>query len=207
MKKVFTIFAIFTIILGTYAQDIQSNTAGFSLSIHGSYARWNSESFFLGSLDEEEPNGFGINIKGAYGITQNIEVFIAYTSRTFKLQEDWDSYRNQTFDIGGRYNFGATLRRFRPFAEVALTTNSFTIDPITFDSINLFKLEVNGLGGTIGGGAHYFFTPALSATLNARASFGNFSEILLSGDEVTGLDEDVGFELYIVQIGMSYFFQ
>ncbi len=210
MKKLFTFTFTLLIVQSIIAQDIQSNAEGFSLNINASAATWNSGSFFLGSLDEEEPLGVGINLKAGYGITQNIEVFISYAFRTFSFNDDFDTYSNQTVDIGGRYNFGATLRKFRPFAEASLTINSFTMDPIVFDTNNFFdtfKLEVSGLGGTIGGGFHYFFVRNLSGTLNAKAVFGTFDEVTLSGEEVTGLEEDLDYTLYIFQLGLTYFFE
>jgi len=209
MKKLLTL--TFTMIFGLIytlpAQDIRSNTAGFSLNINGSFAYWTSESFFLGTLDDLEPLGVGANARLAYGINQNFELFAGYTVRTFQLKEEWDTYRNRVVDLGARYNFGATLRRFRPFAEAAFTFNGLTIDPITFDNVTLFKLEVDGIGGTVGGGAHFFFTPSLSATLNVKATWGNFNEILLSGDDIGEMDENLDFELYTGQLGLTYFFQ
>ena len=188
------------------AQDIKSNTKGFSLSLSGSIASWDSQSLFLGDLSETEPSGLGIYARVAYGINQNIEVFLAYSALGYKQEFDWDSFNSSTLFVGGRYNFGATLRRFRPFLEGALAINNMTVDPITFDSVNIFKLEVSGVGGTFGGGVHFFIIPALSVSAHGNYSFGNFNTISLSGEELTGLDENVDFGLLTINLGVTYFF-
>jgi len=192
----------------SYGQDIVSNAAGFSLNLNPSYASWRSESVFLGSLDDLEPTGLGVYAKVGYGITQQIEVFLGYGVEGFKRKEDWDTYRNSTFDIGARFNFGATLKAFRPFLEAALSRNDLTIDPIVFDNgTELFNLNVKGFSFTAGAGLHYFVQRNLSITAMAKASFGSFDEVYLSGEEIVGFDETLDLELYRIHLGMTYFFE
>lgn len=188
-------------------QDIRSSAQGFSINLDFAYGSWNSESQFLGDLDDVEPSGFGFGAKAAYGINQNIELFIAIRQVGFKQEFDWDAYKVNSVDIGGRYNFGATLRRFRPFLEAALSFHNLVIDPITFDGSSVFKLESSGAGLTIGGGFHIFILPNLSANANGKLTFGNFSSTSLSGTEVDNLEESLDFAMTTIQLGLTYFFQ
>ena len=191
-----------------WTQEIQSNTEGFSASISPSYASWNSESQFLGSLDDIEPTGLGIYARVAYGFTQNIEAFLGYGVEGFKRKEDWDTYRSGTFDLGARFNFGATLRKVRPFAEVAVSFHDMAIDPIVFEgSTELFNLDLNGVSFTGGLGLHFFVLPNLSITAVGKGSFGSFDSAFLSGVEIVDLEETLDLEMYRVQLGMSYFFE
>lgn len=191
-----------------WAQDIQSNTEGFSASISPSYASWNSESQFLGSLDDVEPTGLGIYARVAYGFTQNIEVFAGYGVEGFNRKEDWDTYRSGTFDLGARFNFGATLRKVRPFAEAAISFHDMSIDPIIFEgSAELFNLDLNGVSFTGGLGLHFFVLPNLSITAVGKGSFGSFDSVFLSGVEIEALEETLDLEMFRVQLGMSYFFE
>ncbi len=188
-------------------QDIRSTAQGFSINLDFAYGSWNSESQFLGDLDDLEPSGLGFGAKVAYGIDQNIEVFLAIRQIGFKQEFDWDAYKVNNVDIGGRYNFGATLRRFRPFLEAALSFHSLVIDPITFDGTTVFKLESSGAGLTLGGGCHIFILPNLSANANGKLTFGNFSSTSLSGTEVDNIQESLDFAMTTIQLGLTYFFQ
>lgn len=190
----------------TNGQDIKSNTKGFSLNLSGVYGSWNSESTFFGDLDDVEPTGFGISFKAAYGINQNIEILAAISSAGFSREFEWNAYQLTTFNFGGRYNFGATLRRFRPFVEVSVSGNSLIIDPITFDGINLYELTSSGVGLSLGGGLHIFLTQNLSINANGKIGFGNFSATALSGSEVNNLEEKLDFTITTVHIGLNYFF-
>jgi len=188
-------------------QDIRSTAQGFSINLDFAYGSWNSESQFLGDLDDLEPSGLGFGAKLAYGIDQNIEVFLAIRQIGFKQEFDWDAYKVNNVDIGGRYNFGATLRRFRPFLEAALSFHSLVIDPITFDGTTVFKLESSGAGLTLGGGCHIYILPNLSANANGKLTFGNFSSTSLSGTEVDNIQESLDFAMTTIQLGLTYFFQ
>ncbi|MEM9934272.1 MAG: outer membrane beta-barrel protein, partial [Bacteroidota bacterium] len=148
----------------TYAQDIVSSTQGFFLNLNGQFTSWSSESLYFGEIDDVSDGGIGISIRAGYGITQNIEVFAEYGVAGISSDFSFDTYRISNFHIGGRYNFGATLRAVRPFVEASLSNQNLTIDPITFDQITFFESESSGWGGAIGGGVHYFFIPNLSAS-------------------------------------------
>lgn len=189
------------------AQDIRSSAQGFSINLDFAYGSWNSESQFLGDLDDLEPSGLGFGAKLAYGIDQNLEVFLAIRQLGFTQEFDWDAYKVNNVDIGGRYNFGATLRRFRPFLEAALSFHSLVIDPITFDGTTVFKLESSGAGLTIGGGCHIFILPNLSANANGKLTFGNFTSTSLSGTEIDNIEESLDFAMTTIQLGLTYFFQ
>ncbi|MDW3652236.1 MAG: outer membrane beta-barrel protein [Bacteroidia bacterium] len=206
LKYISSLFVLLLFLGKVSAQDIRSNTKGFSLNLNGVYGSWNSESVFFGELDDLEPAGYGIGLKAAYGINQNIELMLAFSSLGFRQEFDWDSYFLGNLEIGGRYNFGATLRRVRPFLEVALSVHALNIDPITFDGINVFRLESSGVGFSAGGGLHFFFTENLSINANGKIAFGNFSTASLSGTEVNNLDEKLDFTITSLHIGLTYFF-
>ena len=207
-KSVFFILFTGIFLINGHSQGIQSNTEGFSASLSPSYASWSSESQFLGSLDDLEPTGLGIYAKVAYGFTQSIEAFLGYGVESFNRKEDWDTYRSSTLDVGARFNFGATLRKVRPFAELALSIHDVAIDPIVFEgSTELFNLDLSGFSGTVGLGVHYFMLPNLSVSVTGKGSFGSFDSVFLSGVEVLDLEESLDLEMIRIQLGVSYFFE
>ena len=189
------------------AQDIKSSTKGFSVNLSLVYGSWNSESNFLGNLDELEPAGIGYSLKAAYGINQNVEILLSYDQMAFDREFDWDTYQLSSIDLGARYNFGATLRWFRPFLEGAISFNNLQIDPITFDGNTLFELKSSGAGVTVGGGFHIFIIPNLSFNADGRFGFGNFSSTSLSGTDVGDLGETLDFTTLRLHFGLTYFFE
>ncbi|MEZ5044548.1 MAG: outer membrane beta-barrel protein [Saprospiraceae bacterium] len=209
--KTISYFLSFAILMSLgqqlFSQDIKSSTKGFSLNLNYAYGSWNSESLFLGDLDDLEPAGTGYSVKAGYGINQNIEVLIAYSQLGFRKEFDWDSYQLSNFELGGRYNFGATLRWFRPFLGATIAFNNLLIDPITFDGSSVFELESKGVGATIGGGFHIFIIPNLSFNANGNLGFGNFNATSLSGTDVGDLGEKLDFTTVILHFGLTYFFE
>ncbi|NRB47793.1 MAG: hypothetical protein HRU41_08960 [Saprospiraceae bacterium] len=189
------------------AQDIKSSTKGFSANVSLVLGSWNSESTFMGDLDDIEPSGVGYSLKAAYGINQNIEVLFSYSKVGFVQELDWDDYQLTTVDVGGRYNFGATLRWFRPFLEGAISFNNLLIDPITFDGNTLFELKSSGVGAAVGGGFHIFIIPNLSFNADGRIGFGNFGSTSLSGTDVGDLGETLDFTTVRFHFGLTYFFE
>ena len=160
------------------AQDIKSSTKGFSANLSLVLGSWNSESNFMGNLDDIEPSGVGYSLKAAYGINQNIEVLLSY-SRVW----------------------------FRPFLEGAISINNLVIDPITFDGSTLFELKSSGVGVTVGGGFHIFIIPNLSFNADGKIGFGSFGSTSLSGTDVGDLGETLDFTTVRFNFGLTYFFE
>ncbi|MEM8901196.1 MAG: outer membrane beta-barrel protein [Bacteroidota bacterium] len=206
-KKQFIFICACLVGMSAYAQDIVSSTQGFFLNLNGQFTSWSSESQYFGEIDDLSDGGLGISIRAGYGITQNIEVFAEYGVAGISSDFSFDTYRISNFHIGGRYNFGATLRAVRPFLEASLSNQSLTIDPITFDQVVFFESESSGWGGAVGGGLHYFFLQNLSVSGLFRADFGNFGNTSLSGRDVTDLNEDLDYTIISIQFGLNYYFE
>ena len=190
------------------AQDIRSATTGFSLGIYGKYTSWMSTSNFVGSLDEEDPNGVGIGAKIAYGINENLSVHIGYAQANYAQNEEWDQYSHQLLHMDLRVNFGATLKTLRPFLQAGLGQHVMKVDPIILDNdfSTLYALKMTGIGGEAGVGLQYFVTPSLAIEAVANGRFGSFKTITLNGigyDPVSTTD----FQFLSGQIGLTYFLQ
>lgn len=209
MKKTLLSLVLLAGFAALRAQDYKSTTSGLSFNLSGLYSTWNSNSNFIGTLDDLEKTGLGFSAKVGYGFSQRFELFLAYGTASFKRKEEWDTYRLSQLELGGRFTFGATLQTFRPFLQVGLASDAFTINPITFDGISLFKLETSGLGLVGGAGTHVFILPNLSATLDLKGSFGNFSDLSLSGNtvDIDALNEKLDFSVFTVHLGLTYFLE
>jgi len=206
MYRAIYILLFISISYNLNSQDIKSSVSGFSAEIDLVYGEWYTGSFFLGDLAELEPIGGGLRFKAGYGFLERFEIFAAYTTVNYNISEEWDRFINSNLKLGARIYFGATLRSFRPYLEIALDQNKFLMDPIFIDTQGPYELDMSGIGVAPGGGINYFIIPNLAAHLNLGFSFGNFSSVDISGQRNT-FEENLDYTFFNVNLGMSYFFQ
>ncbi|WP_428653970.1 outer membrane beta-barrel protein [Runella sp.] len=182
------------------AQDIQSNTEGININLYGSFVRWSSSHF--DQLDESDPNGIGGGIRLGYGFNQRFEAFAQYEAQTLNLKSDWKVNRMSTIVAGVRANFGGTLQKIRPFAEVGYALTNLTIDPVSLNG-RLYEFKLKGPGVWIGVGANYFITPQLAINGRVGGTFGKFNSFLANGQ---GFVDRPDVRTFRASIGISYFF-
>jgi hypothetical protein len=203
MKRLILIYALFLLSLGTYAQDIRSNTEGLSLSASFNYVNWSSSD--LNQLDDREPNGVGGGLRVGYGFNQRFEAFAAYDAHNFALNysDEW-SYFNSAFTAGLRINLGGTLQPVRPFVEVGYTGQRFTIDPIVFynGDPTLYELRMRGSALVASVGINYFLNQNLALNASLGGSLGRMNSFLLND---VGFPDRPDVRTVQVKIGLSYF--
>ncbi len=211
MKKL-TFYLLVFLISGSFsltAQDIRSSISGFSLGLYGKYSNWMSNSYFVGELDDTEPNGIGVGFRMSYGILEKFGVYLGYSQSNFRQSDEFDKYSQQVLHGGVRVNFGATLKVIRPFLEAGIGQYSMKIDPIIFlDDIfeTTYTLKMSGIGGEFGVGLQWFIIPNLAAEFAAFGRFGQFSTITLSGADYDP-GEKTDFRFIGGQIGITYYLQ
>jgi opacity protein-like surface antigen len=211
MKKLniaITTFIILIQLTVIFGQDIRSSTSGFSVGLHGKYANWMSTSNFVGSLDEEEPNGIGFGATIAYGMNENISFFLSYTQTNYAQNEDWIHYTHQLTSAGVRVNFGATLKMLRPYLQAGIAQHNMKVDPIILgdDIFNLYELKMTGIGVTFGTGIQLYLTPSLAVDISAQGNFGNFADVTLDGQDFNP-ETKTDFRFLAGQIGITYYLQ
>lgn len=206
MKNLFiTILCLFFAFKLSYGQDIQSSGSGFSVYGGLSYSSWVSESVFLSGLAELEPTGGGIKLGVAYGITEKVGVNLDHYSLSFANQNEWNTFRIAMQSLSARFTFGATLSKFRPFAEVGIARVSNRIDPVFFDGFDNLILDNTGFGLHLGGGLNFYINTNLAISLSVTYMTGIFSTISLSEVAFEPF-EDVDFAVLNVNLGARYFF-
>lgn len=211
MKKIsiaITTFIVFLEITAIFGQDIRSSTSGFSVGLQGNYANWMSTSNFVGSLDDEEPNGIGFGASIAYGINENLTFFLSYAQTNFAQNEDWSHYNDQLTSAGVRVNFGATLKMIRPYLQAGIAQHNMKVDPIILgdDIFNLYELKMTGLGLAFGTGIQVYLTPSLAIDISAQGNFGSFAEVTLDGQDFNP-ENKTDFRFLAGQVGITYYLQ
>jgi opacity protein-like surface antigen len=202
MKHLIFFFASFLLSLGTYAQDIRSNTEGLSLSGSFNYINWSSSE--LTRLDEDGPNGLGGGFRIGYGFNQRFEAFAAFDGYDFKFKyKNWNSYGMSAFTAGLRINLGGTLQPIRPFVEVGYAGQNFKVDPIFFqnDPTN-YELRMKGSGLIASAGINYFITQNLALNASLGGSLGRMNSYTLNDIGLT-IRPDV--RTVQAKVGLSYY--
>ena len=87
--------------------------------------------------------------------------------------EDDNNYALSLFELGGRFSFRDVNKKFRPYADVALTSTAAVFDN---------EPETSAKGGAIslGGGAQYFLSNVFALDASLMLSPGNFSDIVFA---------------------------
>jgi len=209
-NRVLTVLAIIFLAGAVSAQGIQSNTEGFKLSVFGSVDKWDSNSFFIGDIAEDDSSGNGLGFDVAYGATESIEVFISYSRIKFASGNEWNTYRTESIELGGRYYFGASLQRWRPFAQAAIGSTSLKLDPVFVSEggTTLYddaEMILRGLSFGVGAGVNYYITPEFSLGFNVSGKLGNYSSVKVNGNDYDPGDT-VGFRFLSFRLAATYLF-
>ncbi|MBK8390567.1 MAG: hypothetical protein IPL23_15340 [Saprospiraceae bacterium] len=71
-KKVGIIIICFLLSQRIYAQDVSSNTQGFSVSLFGVASNVSSNSYYLEGIIDSNPFGVGLGANLGYGFTESV---------------------------------------------------------------------------------------------------------------------------------------
>lgn len=204
MKRIGFSLLVILLSMGAYAQDIRSNTEGFSISGNLSYLNWSSN--YITQLDEQEPNGVGGGLRLGYGFNQRFELFAGLDGYAFRLNNPdiWNTFGMGTLSAGLRVNLGGTLQPIRPFVEVGYAGQNFTMDPIFYaGDPTAYELRMKGsaLVGSVG--INYFLTQNLALHASLGGSLGKMNSFLLNDigytdrPDVRTVRATVGLSFYI----------
>ncbi len=203
MKKlllisVFIIFCTYSI----FAQEVfemRSTAKGFSVELHAGITGWTCD-----DLEVKNESGFHYGLKAGYGFSEKIEAFIEYNhSIIFPEMEEFSPFPYEHLDIGARFNFGSTIKAFRPFVEVTALYQSSIQDAVETNTWEYLKLDMQGYGLSVGGGLKYHLKLPMVLMIGGKYSFGTFDTIKIDGEDYS--DEWVA-NSYRFYFGVAYFF-
>jgi hypothetical protein len=190
------------------AQDIRSDVSGFYANINITGGTWNTSSAFLSDIRDSDPNSVGVQISGGYGFTQQMEGFAHVSVSNFNLSGEWETYSHTEFGVGFRYNFGATLKSLRPFADVQINSSSIEIDRVFVNTIGGREegaLELDGTSLIAGGGFRYFIKPWFALNLHLRYHVGTDYGAKIGGADLI-LEEELDFNQFDAGAGVTWYF-
>ena len=176
----------------------RSTTRGFMLGAHLQGAS-------LTVQDGDPDSGGGLGLRAGYGFSRRFTGYIEADAIVFDVANpDFGGYWNMVHvDLGVRYNFANSLRRWVPLLEAALGARAVTVEDATVDGQPVGG-DVSFSGGafSLGGGVDFYVTEKLALETVMKWSSGQFERVDVGNISVNGLDIDA--QSFRFKIGLSW---
>ncbi len=164
----------------------ESTTRGFVLGLHLSGASLSAE-------DEDRNDAGGGGLFVGYGLNRRFTLFAQADAARFDEQSTGDVQGDWTmahFDVGARFHFANSLRRWVPFLQASVGRRSVNVDDPIVDGSEEEEAELSGASLTIGGGVAYYLSEAWSLELGLLFTGGEFTTLRVNNVSVSGFDAD-----------------
>ena len=166
----------------------ESTTRGFTMGLHGTGASLDPQG---SGNDRESAGGGGLHL--GYGVNRRITIFAQLDGAKFdnlstdNVEGEWTM---GYFDVGVRFNFANSLRKWVPFLEAAFGYRAVSVtDPIV-NNVAANELSISGGGLTLGGGIDYYLSESWALDLQLLWTGGEFNTLRVDNVSVSGLDFD-----------------
>ena len=161
----------------------RSTTRGFTVGAHLQGASLTVE-------DDDPAGGGGAGVRLGYGFNRNVTGYIEADGITFDVDNpdfggEWTMGH---LDLGVRYNFANSLRRWIPFLEAAIGGRTVRLEDATVDGDSVGSLNFSGGALSIGGGIGFFMSEKLAIETLVKFSGGTFEQIDVGNVSVNDLD-------------------
>ena len=176
--------ALTGVVLGPTSSSAQeSTTRGFNVGLHISAASLDLE-------DGDRHNAGGAGLVVGYGINRTIEIFLQLDGAEFDVDdtEVQGTWAMGHADLGVRFHFANSLRRWVPYLQAALGGRAVGVDDATVQGQPQTDVGFYGGAFTVGGGIMVYFNQTLAADLHLLWSGGDFTEIQVDNVTVSGLE-------------------
>lgn len=198
--------AISLLMSGQLAFSQVSNTEGLFLNIGATSAGLSSDlNLGVNSIRVfDQDRGGGMSLKAGYGFSPLFTLYAGHSISGMKrngtdipLWRNDDRYALILFELGGRFTFRDDRKKFRPYADVALSSTAAVFDN---------KPETSARGGTLtlGGGGQYFLSNVFALDASLLLSPGSFSNIVFANYNAD-VDDDGGFFANRFSLGLTVY--
>jgi opacity protein-like surface antigen len=164
----------------------QSTTRGFNLGAH-----FQAASYTIERQDPEQAGGFGVRV--GYGFNRIVTAYLGIDGAKVELTDptvtgDWQLAH---VDLGVRFHFANSLRRWVPYLDAALGGRAVTVKDAIVNGNSSADVSLNGAAFSLGGGLYVFFNESLALDLGVKASSGEFNTLEVGALSLSNLDLDV----------------
>ncbi len=175
-------------LLARPASSQESTTRGLLLGAHLGGASLTVE-------NSDRGNGGGGGITIGYGLNRRFTIFVQIDGSSVDVRNQLNvegTWAIAHADLGVRFNFANSLRRWVPYLQGALTGRAVSVTdvPATNPISNGEDITFSGSAFTFGGGVMLYPTQTLAVDFGLLFSGGEFTEINFGNNTVSGLDID-----------------
>lgn len=175
------------LLCGPSSVDAQeSTTRGLSVGLH-----FGGASLSIESQDRNDAGGGGLSI--GYGINRNFTIFGQADAAQFDAQSSGEVVGDWTLahvDLGVRYYFANSLRRWVPYLQAALGFRSVSVKDPVVNGTQRGEVEISGSGLSLGGGLDFYVSQSFALDLQLMWTGGEFNTIRVDNVSQTGFDFD-----------------
>lgn len=167
----------------------------FSVGLEGTRIYFDED-----DLDTSDGGG-GLGLQIGYGFTRTFSLYLGVSGAVMDGENNGvieDEYALGVGEIGTQLHFGGGRRALVPYLDFAFSGVSATYD-------ERFELEFRGGAFSFGGGLRYFVSEPLALDVGLRASLGGFNEVELERIAVDIDEDDFGFGLTRLALGLTWF--
>jgi hypothetical protein len=161
----------------------RSTTRGFTVGAHLQGA-----SLTVG--DDEPSGGGGAGLRVGYGVNRNFTLYVESDGIVFDVDsaEVSGEWSMAHVDLGVRYNFANSLRRWVPFLEAALGARAVQVEDANVEGDSVGKLNFSGGAASIGGGVSFFASEKWAIETVLKFTGGTFERVDVGNVSVNNLD-------------------
>jgi hypothetical protein len=178
--------ALLGVLLASAATSAQeSTTRGFTLGAHISGASITPE-------DGDQSNAAGAGLFFGYGFNRTVQLFLQLDGAEFDV-EDPEIEGKWTMghaDLGVRFHFANSLRRWVPYLQATLTGRAVSVEDAVVNGNPENEVSLTGSALSLGGGILFYFNETFAADVQLIGSAGRFTEIRVNNVTVGGLERD-----------------
>jgi hypothetical protein len=161
----------------------RSTTRGWML---GAYVQGGSL-----TVDGDDPSGGGgLGIRAGYGVNRHFTPYLEADAIQFDVANtdlggDWGMTH---LDLGVRYSFANSLRRWVPFLETALGVRAVIVNDGTVNGTNVGRVTFSGGAFSLGGGVSYYVKQHVAVETLIKFTGGTFENVNVGDVTVGNLD-------------------
>lgn len=141
----------------------------------------------------EASSGGGVGLRVGYGFNRIVTGFLHVDGSEIDILSGSavsGAWNLAHAEVGARFHFANSLRRWVPYLETSIGGRSVSIDDATVDDEDAGKVSFNGAAFTVGGGLSTFLTRRLALDASLKWTGGEFTEVDVGSVSRRDLDID-----------------
>jgi hypothetical protein len=181
----------------TPAAAQRSTTRGFSVGAHLQAASLTVE-------DDDPAGGGGFGVRAGYGFNRRFTAYVEADGIQFDVEnpELGGEWTMGHVDLGVRFNFANSLRRWVPFLDGAIGGRAVSVEEATSDGEDVGTVTFSGGALSLGGGVSFFASETFAIETLVKFTGGKFEQVDVGNVSVRDLDIDAS--SFRFKIGVSW---